>query len=78
LEYNQVLDEQMLLALPQNLPLAAAVKLQPAQLADQQWIAVILNDDAHTRDYFVAACLRAVFNPDIRLEAGEPLTALGL
>lgn len=52
--------------------------MQPAQLADQQWIAVIHNDDAHSRDDFVAACVRAGFNPDIRLEAGEPLTALGL
>ncbi|HBS7670885.1 TPA: LysR family transcriptional regulator [Klebsiella pneumoniae] len=78
LEYTQVLDDQMLLALPQNHPLAAAENLQPAQLADQQWIAVIHNDDAHSRDDFVAACVRAGFNPDIRLEAGEPLTALGL
>ncbi|WP_252407929.1 LysR substrate-binding domain-containing protein, partial [Escherichia coli] len=63
LEYTQVLDDRMLLALPQNHPLAATENLQPAQLADQQWIAVIHNDDAHSRDDFVAACVRAGFNP---------------
>lgn len=78
LEYIQVLNDRMLLALPQNHPLAQEENLVAQQLADQQWIAVIHNDDAHSRDEFVAACVKAGFNPDIRLEAGEPLTALGL
>lgn len=78
LEYIQVLDDRMLLALPQNHPLAQEENLVASQLGDEQWIAVIHNDDAHSRDHFVAACVNAGFNPDIRLEAGEPLTALGL
>ncbi|MCN4992206.1 LysR substrate-binding domain-containing protein, partial [Escherichia coli] len=77
LEYIQVLDDRMLLALPQNHPLAQEENLVASQLGDEQWIAVIHNDDAHSRDHFVAACVNAGFNPDIRLEAGEPLTALG-
>lgn len=68
----------MLLALPQNHPLAQEENLVASQLGDEQWIAVIHNDDAHSRDHFVAACVNAGFNPDIRTEAGEPLTALGL
>ena len=76
LEYIQVLDDRMLLALPQNHPLAQEENLVASQLGDEQWIAVIHNDDAHSRDHFVAACVNAGFN--IRLEAGEPLTALGL
>ncbi len=75
LEYIQVLDDRMLLALPQNHPLAQEENLVASQLGDEQWIAVIHNDDAHSRDHFVAACVNAGFNPDIRLEAGEPLPA---
>ena len=31
-----------------------------------------------SRDDFVSACIRAGFTPDIRMEATEPFTALGL
>lgn len=72
LDYIQVLDDRMLLALPQNHPLAQEENLVASQLGDEQWIAVIHNDDAHSRDHFVAACVNAGFNPDIRLEAGNP------
>jgi DNA-binding transcriptional LysR family regulator len=48
-----VLDDRMLLALPQNHPLAAAENLQPAQLADQQWILrggrLAIQRDMHVR-----------------------------
>lgn len=68
----------MLLSLPQNHPLAEEENLDATQLANQQWIAVIHNDDVHSRDGFVETCVKAGFNHDICLEAGEPLTALGL
>ncbi|MBH3206153.1 LysR family transcriptional regulator [Serratia marcescens] len=77
-EYTQVLDDRMLLALPQAHPLAERETLLPADLTDQAWISVLHKEDAHSRDDFVAACVKAGFDPDIRLEAGEPLTALGL
>lgn len=78
LEYIQVLDARMLLSLPQNHPLAEEENLDATQLANQQWIAVIHNDDVPSRDGFVETCIKAGFNHDICLEAGEPLTALGL
>ena len=68
----------MLLSLPQNHPLTEEENLDATQLANQQWIAVIHNDDVHSRDGFVETCVKAGFNHDICLEAGEPLTALGL
>lgn len=54
----------MLFPLAQNHPLAEEENLVATQLANQQWIAVIHNDDVHSRDDFV--------------EAGEQLTALDL
>ena len=68
----------MLLSLPQNHPLTEEENLDATQLANQQWIAVIHNDDVHSRDGVVETCVKAGFNHDICLEAGEPLTALGL
>ena len=78
LELIQVLDARMLLSLPQNHPLTEEENLDATQLANQQWIAVIHNDDVHSRDGFVETCVKAGFNHDICLDAGEPLTALGL
>lgn len=73
-----VLSDPMLLALPEGHPLAAAAQLAPADLANAEWIAVQHKEKAIKHDDFVAACVRAGFTPDIRLEAAEPLTALGL
>ncbi|WP_166220110.1 LysR substrate-binding domain-containing protein [Pseudomonas atagonensis] len=72
----QVLDDPMLLALPEQHPLAAKVVLSPQDLADQEWIGVQPRQDAG--DAFVSACIRAGFTPDVRMQASEPFTALGL
>jgi hypothetical protein len=74
----QVLDDPMLLALPEHHPLANNTTLTPADLADQEWIGVQPRQDAASRDDFVSACIRAGFTPDIRMEATEPFTALGV
>jgi len=78
LEFAQVLDDRMLLALPELHPLVDKDNLQPADLIEQDWISVIHKEDANSRDDFVGACVKAGFSPNIKLEAGEPLTALGL
>ena len=78
LDFAQVLSDPMLLALPASHPLAGRAALAPADLAGQEWIAVMHQEDALRHDLFVAACARAGFTPDVRMEAGEPLTALGL
>ena len=49
----------MLLSLPQNHPLTEEENLDATQLANQQWIAVIHNDDVHSRDGFVETCVKA-------------------
>ena len=74
----QVLDDPMLLALPEHHPLARQSELLPEHLADQEWIGVQRKPGAHPADDFVAACIRAGFTPQIPMEAGEPFTALGL
>ncbi|PNG45722.1 LysR family transcriptional regulator [Pseudomonas jessenii] len=72
----QVLDDPMLLALPEQHPLAQQATLSPEDLADQEWIGVQPRQDAN--DQFVSACIRAGFTPDVRMQATEPFTALGL
>ena len=78
LDCAQVLSDPMLLALPEWHPLASSAELAPHDLAGQEWIAVLHKESALKHDHFVAACARAGFTPDIRMEATEPLTALGL
>jgi DNA-binding transcriptional LysR family regulator len=72
----QVLDDPMLLALPEQHPLAQRAALNPEDLANQEWIGVQPRQDAN--DEFVSACIRAGFTPDVRMQATEPFTALGL
>lgn len=73
----QVLDDPMLLALPEHHPLAQQKTLSAADLADQEWIGV-QHHNATSREDFVSACIRAGFTPDIRLEATGPFTAFSL
>ncbi len=76
--YTQVLDDRMLLALPEQHPLVNKTELEASDLDGIAWISVIHEEDAHSRDDFISACAKAGFTPDIKLEAGAPLTALGL
>ncbi|MGF6572420.1 DNA-binding transcriptional LysR family regulator [Paraburkholderia sp. GAS333] len=73
-----LLNDPMLLALPDSHPLATARDLTPDSLAALDWIAVLQKEGALKHDNFVAACARAGFTPRISMEATEPLTALGL
>lgn len=78
LEAAQVLNDPMLLALPEGHPLANAEQLSPDDLAAQKWIGVMHHETALRHDTFIAACARAGFTPTITMEATEPLAALGL
>jgi DNA-binding transcriptional LysR family regulator len=73
-----VLDDPMLLALPAQHPLAQQSHITPADLAGQEWIALFHKASPLQHDQFVAACAQSGFTPNIRMEATEPLTALGL
>ncbi|MFD7664984.1 LysR substrate-binding domain-containing protein [Streptomyces sp. NPDC059788] len=77
-ESDPDLRSTLLLTMPSGHPLADAAEIRPADLDGQPWIAVQDTQDHVWRDDFVAACAAAEFTPDIRFEAPEPLTALGL
>ncbi|CAG9250845.1 LysR family transcriptional regulator [Paraburkholderia unamae] len=78
LEAALVLDDPMLLAIPEDHPLAHAQHFTPEDLAAQKWIAVMHEEGVLRHDNFIAACAKAGFTPDIAMEATEPLAALGL
>ncbi len=73
-----LLQDPLLLALPAEHPLAGQAELTPEALDGQPWIAVGDSQDPAWRDTFVASCVASGFTPDIRLDAADPLTALGL
>ncbi|MFE4256836.1 LysR substrate-binding domain-containing protein [Streptomyces sp. NPDC056910] len=73
-----LLEDPLLLAMPSSHPLAGRAQILPEDLDGQPWIAIENSQQPAWRDDFVAACAAAGFTPDIRLEAPEPLTALGL
>jgi DNA-binding transcriptional LysR family regulator len=78
LESMQVLSDPMILAMPEGHPLAALKEVTPADLAGQEWIAVRHHETGEHHHNFVATCVRAGFTPQIKMEASEPTTALGL
>ncbi|MEU0333504.1 LysR substrate-binding domain-containing protein [Streptomyces sp. NPDC006193] len=75
---SPLLEDPLLLALPARHPLADREELSPGDLDGLPWIAVENPQDEAWRDTFVASCAASGFTPDIRMEAAEPLTALGL
>lgn len=78
LEGAQVLSDPMMLALPESHPLCALAQLQPSDLGDQEWIVVRHQETGEHHHNFVAACVRSGFTPQIKMEASEPTTAMGL
>ncbi|MEU1502922.1 LysR substrate-binding domain-containing protein [Streptomyces sp. NPDC005732] len=78
LDSSPLLRDPLLLVLPDGHPLAEHRELTPDVLDGQPWIAVSDSPDPAWRDTFVASCVASGFTPDIRLDAADPLTALGL
>ena len=74
----QVLDDPMLLAVPDGHPLAGNPSIGPADLNDQPWISIVNHASALNHDGFIAACTRDGFTPVVTLEAAEPQAALGM
>ncbi|MFC5699324.1 LysR substrate-binding domain-containing protein [Pseudomonas sp. GCM10022186] len=73
-----VFKDPLYLALPVQHPLAGKAVIEPADLHEQDWIMVEGQLQQHRRERFLASCVEAGFTPQIRLEAAEPLSALGL
>jgi len=78
LECANVLNEPMLLALPDWHPLASASTINSSDLNAQKWIGVVNKDSPLKQDDFLAACAMAGFTPDVTMEATQPLAALEL
>jgi DNA-binding transcriptional LysR family regulator len=78
LDSVQVLSDPMLLALPSGHPLAARETLTAADVRGEEWISIMHKDGELEHDQLVVTCARAGFTPDVRMQAPEPLTALGL
>ncbi|WP_405658721.1 LysR substrate-binding domain-containing protein [Streptomyces sp. NBC_01166] len=73
-----LLEDPLLLALPANHALAGRRDITAHDLDGLPWVAVSTSHEPAARDAFVAACAASGFTPDIRLDAPDPLTALGL
>jgi DNA-binding transcriptional LysR family regulator len=73
-----VLDEPVVLALPQDDPLRKTKTIQPQHLDQRPWIAVVRQPVDTIRAALLAACQRAGFTPDIVYEASDPLSSLQL
>ena len=78
LEGVKVLSDPMILALPEGDPLSAVEALLPADLVGQEFIVVRHHETGDHHHRFVAACVESGFTPNIKMEASEPTTALGL
>nr|WP_315251063.1 LysR substrate-binding domain-containing protein [uncultured Duganella sp.] len=78
LEAIKVLSDPMILALPEGHPLSAVEELQATDLVGQELIVVRHHETGDHHHRFVAACVESGFTPNIKMEASEPTTALGL
>ncbi|MFJ4466876.1 LysR substrate-binding domain-containing protein [Streptomyces sp. NPDC089424] len=73
-----LVEDPLLLAMPSSHPLTESTEIAAPALGAEPWVAVENSQDPAWRDDFVASCAAAGFTPDIRLEAPDALTALGL
>lgn len=73
-----VIDEPLVLALPKDDPLRKAKNIEPAQLHQRPWIAVVRQPVDTVRTSLLAGFQRAGFTPDIAYEASDPLSSLQL
>ncbi|MFZ6769040.1 LysR substrate-binding domain-containing protein [Undibacterium sp. Di26W] len=73
-----IIDEPLLLAMHKDDPLCKSKKIQPKQLDQRPWIAVVRQPVDTIRPALLAGCQRAGFSPDIVYEASDPLSSLHL
>lgn len=73
-----VAEEPYRLAIPADHPLAADAELTEAHLDGEAFIALPERGNPQARAEWIAACRATGFTPDVRVEAIEPATILGL
>ncbi|HUZ62785.1 MAG TPA: LysR substrate-binding domain-containing protein [Acetobacteraceae bacterium] len=74
----RLMEEPMLLAVPADHPLAGKQSVMPADLDGQPWVSRPRALNPGAEDRFLSACAACGFTPDLRFEAGDPATSLGL
>ncbi len=75
---RRILSEPLELVLPRDHPLTSAQSVRPADLDGAAWIALPRSVNAAWHDKFLASCRKAGFTPEIRFEATQLATVLGL
>ena len=78
LRIAQVAEEPYRLAIPADHPLAAETELTETRLDGEAFVALPERGNPQARAEWVAACRATGFTPDVRVEAIEPATILGL
>lgn len=73
-----VLSEPLVLALSRDHPLAGVEAIRPADLDGSPWIALPREINPAARQRFLDTCAASGFTPDIRFEATNIVTVLGL
>lgn len=73
-----ICNDPLLLAMPAADPLARHATVRPEDLDERVWIAAPRRANTDARAEFLAACTTAGFMPDIRHEADDLITRLGL
>jgi DNA-binding transcriptional LysR family regulator len=78
LRAHLISKEPMMLALPAEHPLAKKASLQASELNGLPWITRPPESNRRAHLQFLEACAAAGFVPDVRFEASDPATSLGL
>lgn len=74
----RICNDPLLLTIPAADPLARQATIRPEDLDGRVWVAAPRRANPDARAEFVAACATAGFMPDIRHEADDLITRLGL
>jgi len=74
----ELLREPLSLFLPADHPLARRARVAPRDLDGADWVALVPPNATRRDDPLLAACRRAGFTPQIRFEATDQATVLGL
>ena len=78
LAFARVLEDPLLLAIPDDHALARRRRITPGDLDGAPWIVLTSPNQPGDREELLAACARAGFTPDVRTEASDRASVLGL
>jgi DNA-binding transcriptional LysR family regulator len=76
--YEVIFREPMILAIPENHPLAVCTKIAPEQLVDEPFILFPQNQGPWLYDQIISMCQQVGFSPHVVQEICPPNAVLGL